>query len=137
MGDNNIVWAKITSNATHDYNCIAWAAGDDKKWWDPDGDFYWPENVPREHTISAYASLFSTLGFKLCENDFLEHGFHKIAIFENASGASHVARQLPDGSWTSKLGSQVDIQHNLKEDLKNDPFLETYGRVSVLMKKPK
>ena len=129
-------WLKVTSPATPNYNCIAWAANDDKRWWDPDVDGYWPQNVPRENTMNAWIKLFSHLGFVLCNNDQLEKGFYKIAVFENDNVPRHVARQLADGAWTSKLGSATDVQHNLKEDIKNDPALSSYGGISVFMKKP-
>jgi hypothetical protein len=34
----------VTSPETPKYNCIAWAAGKDDKWWWPDknNQYYWP-----------------------------------------------------------------------------------------------
>ena len=41
-------WEK-TSDETDAYNCTAFAASDDTRWWDPiAGDiYYWPDGVPR------------------------------------------------------------------------------------------
>jgi len=44
---------EITSNATTQYNCIAWAAGDDTAHWWPDSldQSYWPTGVIRTETL--------------------------------------------------------------------------------------
>ncbi len=46
----------ITSPQTPRYNCIAWAAGDTRKWWwpDPSPFAYWPPNIPRENTLQTF-----------------------------------------------------------------------------------
>jgi hypothetical protein len=43
----------------------------------------------------------------------------------------HAARQLTDGTWTSKLGREIDITHTL-------PGLEggEYGRIAMYMRRP-
>ena len=38
----------ITSPADADYNCIAWAVGDKRQWWEPLPGFYWPPGVAKE-----------------------------------------------------------------------------------------
>src|SRR3990172_11289809 len=57
----------ITSPATADYNCLAWAGGDDTRWWEPDpmGQYYWPDDAPRTLTTDAFLRAYSTLGFRL------------------------------------------------------------------------
>lgn len=68
--------------------------------------------------------------YKVCESGSLESGIEKIAIYVDDSGIpQHVARQLQDGTWTSKLGKEEDIQHNLLEALEGD----LYGKVTVFM----
>ena len=61
---------EITSPAQPDYNCIAWAAGDDSRWWEPDafGLYHWPEDVPRQYTLEAFTQAFRILGFEVCED---------------------------------------------------------------------
>ena len=49
----------------------------------------------------------------VCDNADLEAGFEKIAIYQLAGVPTHAARQLDDGSWTSKLGALEDVQHPL------------------------
>ncbi|GCL37589.1 MULTISPECIES: hypothetical protein [Sphaerospermopsis] len=127
---------KLTSPDTTDYNCVAWAAEDDEKWWWPDAqnEEYWPPGVPREETLEAFQQAFKTIGYEICENDVLETGFQKIAIYANSNKIpTHIARQLPDGKWTSKLGQDEDIEHNNLQGLTGNPG---YGEVAFLMKKP-
>ncbi len=60
------------------------------------------------------------MGFAECDTDRFETGFEKIAIFATRlESPTHVARQLPDGTWTSKLGEFEDIEH---------PTLRVLGR---------
>ena len=56
-----------------------------------------------------------------CESGDLEVGFEKVAIYAQADGApTHAARQLPDGTWTSKLGQEVDIGHTDLQGVSGD-----------------
>ena len=125
---------QVTSPRDQDYNCIAWAAGDNRNWWWPGQDVareYWPPDVPRERTLSAFVAAFAALGYAICESDELEAGFEKIALFAHPDGRpTHTTRQLPAGRWTSKLGVAVDIEHGL-HDLAGD----VYGTVAVLLKR--
>ncbi|MHB1426826.1 MAG: DUF7689 domain-containing protein [Gemmataceae bacterium] len=124
---------RITSPASEVYNCIAWAAGDTGHWWWP-GDparTYWPIGTPRLETLEAFRDAFATLGYVVCAQADLEPGFEKIALFTEADGTpTHAARQLPDGTWTSKLGMSEDIQHAL-EDLAGN----VYGSVVQILKR--
>ncbi len=52
----------ITSEEDAGYNCIAWAVGDNRKWWEPLPGFYWPPGVMKEYTLAAYARVFETYG---------------------------------------------------------------------------
>lgn len=124
-----------TSPTTPAYNCIAWAAGDNSRWWQPDAqyNYYWPDGAPREHTLAAYIAAYQTLGYEICEGDELEKGFEKIVIYIDPalSTPTHAARQLPDGQWTSKLGQNVDISHQDPETLAGGK----YGMVAQFMKR--
>src|SRR5438128_9109601 len=106
-----------TSEADGDYNCIAWAAGDDaRKWWpDRNQQAYWPRGVARESTLNAFVEAFRTLGYEPCDSGEAEQGFEKIAIYADAAGRpTHAARELVgEGKWTSKLGNWIDISHQL------------------------
>ena len=97
---------EITSPRTFDYNCIAWALGEDDRWWSPTSDdYYWLEEVPKEWTLAAVIQIFRLLGYERCNDPYLEPGFQKLAIYTLSTGEpTHAARQLANGRWTSKLG---------------------------------
>jgi hypothetical protein len=123
---------QITSPAERHYNCIAWAAGDTQRWWWPERDpdnGYWPEGVEAAVTLSAFVAAFMTLGYAACDQEAVELGLERIALFTESTGIpTHAARQLPSGRWTSKLGALEDIEHDL-----HDLIGETYGTVAQLM----
>jgi hypothetical protein len=120
----------VTSPATDNYNCLAWAAGDSGRWWWPDrmGAAYWPAGVAREETMSAFLAAFATLGFAPADSDNAEPNVTKIAIYARAGIPTHAARQLPGGRWTSKLGQAEDIEHALA-----DLVGPVYGDVAVIL----
>lgn len=110
----------VTSPRTPAYNCIAFAAGDDSRWWEPDEEpgHYWPEGAPREYTLTALLAALGTQGYQPCESGFHQEGFEELAVFTRPDGEpTHVARQLPDGGWTSKLGKLEDVRHQGVEDV--------------------
>jgi hypothetical protein len=101
---------ELTSPPTEEYNCIAWAAGDTERWWWPQSGF-WPVGVATQETLDAFAAAYGSLGYEVCQGGELEAGYEKIAIYELNGIPTHAARQLADGSWTSKLGALEDVQH--------------------------
>ncbi|WP_449329012.1 DUF7689 domain-containing protein [Schlesneria paludicola] len=120
-----------TSNPTRLYNCIAWAAGVNDKWWwpGPKNFGFWPKGVRREETIDAFIEAFATLGYEICPTrDRFEPELEKVAIYTRAGIPTHAARQLQDGMWTSKCGDGIDISHTL-EGLAS-PY---YGRATVYL----
>lgn len=122
---------EVTSPVTDEYNCIAWAAEDPSRWWWPIGA-YWPPDVPRFETVESFIKAFKTLGFVVCDNGDLEEQFVKIALYVNGGGVpTHMARQLRNGRWTSKIGRSNDISHQ-------DPYVIAdgcYGTVNCFLKK--
>ena len=125
---------RVTSPEDRRYNCISWAINDSSRFWWPDrSHFYaWPRTVARTRTLNAFSEMFREFGFKRCDNATLEAGFEKIALFIDEIGRPlHAARQLPSGRWTSKMGMQEDIEHDL-HDLEGD----AYGRVHAFFRRP-
>lgn len=132
----------VTSRWTGVYNCIAHAARDPKrKWWPvPEGstDAYWPIKQ-RRRTTRNFILAFQTLGYEPCDYGELEPGYEKVALYvsdkatpENPLDApTHMARQLPCGKWTSKLGGKEDISHDNLDCLEG----KEYGRVHSFMKR--
>lgn len=122
----------VTSAQTTDYNCIAWAAGDNSKWWWPGRYSYWPASVANEETLTAFAQAYATLGYENCVDESLEPGFEKVAIFTLNGVPTHAALQLKSGMWTSKLGDGEDIAHTLA-----GVSGKVYGKVAAIVKRPR
>ncbi len=126
---------RVVSPRDNRYNCIAWAAGDNATWWEPDRakGLYWPPGVVRTISLSALVEAFETLGYEPCEDGAVETDFEKIAIYARESGKpTHAARQLENGRWTSKLGPMEDIEHSLEGLTGSD-----YGRVARYLRRPR
>lgn len=122
------------------YNCIAWAMHDKQRWWEPSGlpEHYWPKNARRDWTVEAFHEAFGTRHFVPCDDGELEDGYEKLAIYWRPGtgaedGFQHVARQLEDGRWTSKLGKAKDIAHPALDSLSGD----FYGEVAYYMRRPR
>jgi hypothetical protein len=112
----NSLNCRLTSPVDEGYNCVAWAAGDIDRWWWPDSQeqYYWPATIPRTENVDAFVQAYNLQGYLHVTDSSLEPGKEKIAIFANKLGKpTHAARQLPNGRWTSKLGPQIDIEHEL------------------------
>lgn len=126
---------KVTSPATIEYNCIAWAAGDTETWWwpDPFDQYFWPSGILREETIDAFVKAFEFLGYTICRDANYETGYEKVAIYAKPDGRpTHTARQIDSEKWTSKIGRLEDIEHGI-----NSLSGAIYGEPIVYMKRPK
>ncbi len=108
-----------TSPVDSRYNCVAWAAAvTTRPWWPWTVPYYWPPEAPKEETVAAFGIAYQTLNYAVCEDGEQEEGFEKIVIYTDAGQVpTHVARQLEDGRWTSKLGDLKDIEHQSPQDL--------------------
>lgn len=138
---------KLTSPFDSKYNCIAYAADDNSKWWWAvetamvGNDVFWFNNIPSQATLENFILAFGKLGYQSCENAELEKGFEKVAIYVSTKdeihapkgSLTHMARQLPNGKWTSKLGNDVDISHDTLQCLEG----RVYGIVKQILKRPK
>jgi hypothetical protein len=103
---------QITSQATDAYNCVAWIERDLDRWWEP--GFYWPLGIPEpvsDADLDCYIELFESLGYELCKSPDLEQGYLKVAIYCEQGRFQHVAKQLPNGEWSSKIGPLHDVRH--------------------------
>lgn len=119
------------------YNCIAFAAGDTENWWWPageaqSGDVYWPADAPNEETLEALEATFASLGYEGCDDDHFEEEYEKIAFYSKQNVPTHATRQGPSsGAWLSKLGEDVDIEHERSDSLEGP----LYGYVARHMKR--
>lgn len=124
---------EVTSQATDDYNCAAWAANrvDTWSWPRPEPEYDWPDGVRRDGTLEAFIDAFAIDSYEVCDSPEFEIGYEKVAVYANADGPQHVARQLSDGNWTSKLGPCEDIRHSAVTDVESDQ----YGQVALVMRR--
>jgi len=128
---------EVKSPETRDtrYNCIAFAADSEIKYWWPSEDYdgYWPPTAPREETTSAFIKAFQTLDYEICDNEKMENGYEKIAIYVLSGRPTHAAKQCEDGKWKSKLGAWgEDIKHNTLKAVEDD---FCYGHAEIFMKR--
>lgn len=125
---------QVKSDETPEYNCIAWAAGDTSRWWQPGPLYYWPAQAPQAITLESYRAAFELMGYQPCDSEELEPGFEKVAIYINTVGEpTHAARQLENGNWTSKLGSWEDIEHSTLRSLEGTG--RAYGTVALILRR--
>lgn len=125
-----------TSDATLDYNCLAWAVENNQKWFDPQRfclGYYWPNGVDREWNMTAILQILGLYGYtERSDNDHIEDGYIKIAVYADESGVpTHFARQLANGKWTSKAGELIDFEHENLTCLECDD----YGTVERILRK--
>jgi hypothetical protein len=130
---------KLTSPKDKSYNCVAWAVGDIKRFWDDIRivgrrvkGYYWPDGCDVE-TIEGWKCVFELHGYKECGSEAFDPDFEKVAIYELDNGEpSHAARQMGSGKWSSKLGVSFDIEHETLDSLSDGE----YGTVAVIMQRP-
>lgn len=123
-----------TSDATINYNCVSWVFGNKNEW----KDFYLLPNYEYNEDLSCndYIKHFSRNGFKLCNDGDYEKGKQKIALYENRAGEfTHVAMQLSETEWTSKLGEFEDIAHLGFESLEGTGHKDRCGKVLYFMER--
>ena len=123
---------EITSEASIDYNCIAWAMDISVQRWDYGDPYgYWPPTVPRNQEAATLVQVFAVAGYSVCDNGDKEPGYDKVAIYAQNGLWEHAARQLDDGRWTSKLGDLEDITHPSAESLAGG----FYGGIHCIMRR--
>jgi hypothetical protein len=131
----------IRSDFDPGYNCVAFAAGDTTRVWEPMGSAavtaagtYWPPGVVALSTINAHIAALKAIGYEECETADFEEGHEKVAIFATADGTPvHAARQLGPNLWTSKIGAAEDIEHESPDRLAGT----WYGEPAVYLRRRK
>lgn len=131
---------EITSPRSDAQNCIGYALRANL-YFDPvvggffiEG-YYWPPGIRADDSVEAWIQLFEMNQFRECTDGSLEADVEKIAIYVGEDGdASHCARQLPSGQWTSKLNKLEDIRHDNLADLLSPP---AYAAVVKFMSRPR
>jgi hypothetical protein len=125
----------VKSQVTDKYNCIAFAADDETKPWWP-YYHYWPEGVKQEETLDAFIECYKSIGYEDCELDeSYDASLEKVAIFVSPLGKpTHAAKQVSSNLWKSKLGRDVDIEHQL-HGLAGWFHQNSYGSVARILKR--
>lgn len=91
--------------------------------------------------MDAFIIAFVGLGYVECDNGDFEEGFEKVALYGKDSGSAvvptHMAKQIPDGRWKSKLGRLEDIEHKELSNVDGDNYgsARRYMKRSVAVKK--
>ncbi len=131
----NLTDFEITSPIDFFYNCHAWAAKFDDLVMQPSTNPIYGWLTGESSDLSEnFVKQFKLLGFiEQTENREVETNFEKIAFYIDGSNeVRHAARQLENGFWTSKLGTDHDISHRNLECREG----EIYGKVGMILKKP-
>ena len=134
---------EITSEIDVNYNCASWALDQQNRWWEPWGlllpapppEIHWPDGLPHDSKLQTYVRFFELHGFEVTNNEAPEVGFIKIALYAENGEFRHVARQKTATKWTSKIGRQEDISHELNALENSGQY--AYGTVAVFMRKPR
>jgi hypothetical protein len=126
------------SEVSGKYNCIAFAAGDVSRRWDPpidgvlDPGQYWPKGAPEDFDLTSLIKVYELHGFSLYLGETNNGDFDVIALYaHDDEEGTHAARFNRDGYWTSKLGAREDIRHDHLSSLEGDH--PAYGSVRLLM----
>lgn len=105
--------------------------------------FFWPGSAYVE-SLEEFVRVFGLYGYAYCGGALdnhsyaIESGYEKIALYTKGTEFTHVARQNSDGSWTSKLGSDIDIRHDGPNDFPTSgphACAITYGVASHFFKR--
>ena len=125
----------FTSLRRKGHNCVAYALkehGKDLDMW-IFAELYGIDKANLDISVNGYAEIFTKYyGYEKCEEGNIEEGFDKIVLFEDHEGDFvHVALQLENGNWTSKMGTYEDIEHYSVDAISK----KDYGTPRLYMKK--
>ena len=127
----------VTSQPTDKYNCVGWVNRELEGYYAP--GIRWPHGIPAprrgEQDVQAYIALFESWGFVTCETPDLEDSFLKIAIYAKDGFFHHVAKQLPSGAWSSKIGEAHDVRHEQLDALDDSAVFFDRAQAAVFMKR--
>ena len=118
------------------YNCLAFALGDERQWWEHGAKLcYWPPGFTEGETLDSWIRVFELHGYRKTANRDVEPVTEKVAIYADLDFmATQVAKQQPNGLWKSKLGRGHDIEHASLEALEGDQ-MDEYGLVAQVLQR--
>lgn len=121
----------VVAQPSEQYNCIAYAAGDTGRWWEPDGVNYWPPWATLTNRIESLKEAFTGLGYEQCDDSGAAAGYQKVALYEAQGRMQHAAIQMPNGRWRSKMGRGPVIEHRNPDSLSGG----MYGQATIIMRR--
>lgn len=113
----------VKSDSDFNYNCLAFALGDNQNWWEPPGryGFYWPAGFPADVGVETVTAILELHGFVVELDRHRRPVAESIAIYAKGDEWTHFAKYV-DGTWTSKIGEDHDITHTSLELLEGDMY---------------
>jgi hypothetical protein len=106
------------SPKTRRFNCLAYALGDTKNWWEPSleskkdstgsNQRYWPSGFPVDDSVETVELILRDRGYTVEIELSAIPEKEAIAIFATDGVWTHFAK-YKDGVWSSKLGKGNDI----------------------------
>jgi hypothetical protein len=124
---------KLASKRDFNYNCLAFALGDQNNWWEPPGKFgfYWPPGFPDDFAVETSIRIIQLHGYTVEWSRYDEPLSESIAVYANGEEWTHFAKYVA-GQWLSKLGDDHDIAHTSLKVLEGD----LYGEVVRVLSRP-
>lgn len=123
-----------TSRHDTNYNCFAWAVGETHRRWDPTRARtkrnHWPTESTSTQLVDA-VQAFESIGFHPVDEPTGTAKRQTITLYTAEGHITHAARLLENGAWTSKLGEDIDIEHDTLEVLGGG----IYGEPSVILER--
>jgi hypothetical protein len=94
--------------------------------------YFWPAGLPINDLVGTFEDVYRQLGYEVCADGSVEEGFEKIVLYATQGRCLHASRLLSSGNWASKLGEDIDIEHERADSLNS----VKYGDASVFMRRP-
>jgi hypothetical protein len=101
------------SDEDFNYNCLAYALGDQKNWWEPPKGpgQYWPPGFPDDVSVKTVESIIRAHGFSVEVTDKKAHPeTDAIAIYAEGNDWTHFANFHPGcgrANWARAMMSRV------------------------------
>jgi hypothetical protein len=125
---------EVLAPASVMYNCIGWSLGNTGAW-------VWPTDGQQPAYLPNFDALYRYYGFRRVKGlEFRRWpGHDKVVLYavrksDGSIQPTHAARQMPDGSWSSKLGSLPLIRHLHPNDIAGPSYGVPY--VIYVRKRP-
>jgi hypothetical protein len=122
------------SDEDFNYNCLAYALGDRRNWWEPPKGYaqYWPPGYPNDVSVQTVESIIKDYGFTVDSDADSTPETDAIAIYAEGNEWTHFAK-FSAGSWSCKLGEGHDVVGVPKEHFEG----KLYGKVVKVLSRPK